>query len=211
MEEHLKELEKRVRESGELLEGNCFYADKTLTRIPILASKQQNIINLIQHISNTTSLPRICEIGVNAGHSLLLMLQSLNHASELFLFDLGAHAYTRPCVEYLRTQFPSASFHVTYGNSILTLPLWLSMNKDAIATFDVVHVDGGHSLECIVNDMGAAIQMVKSGGYIIVDDCNDKNIAAVMEAWLSAGVVEPIPQLYPIVYPHILLRKNKRN
>lgn len=207
MEEHLKELETRIHTSGESLEGNCFYADKTLTRLPILIPKQQNVINLVNHISKVVPVPQICEIGVNAGHSLLLMLQSLNKPSQMFLFDLGTHAYTRPCIEYLRTQFSEASLHTSYGNSIITLPLWLSLNKDAIGTFDLVHVDGGHTLECIVNDMGAAIQMTKCGGYIIVDDCNDTNIAAVIEAWISSGVVEPIPQLYSIVYPHILLQK----
>ncbi len=62
-------------------------------------------------------------------------------------------------------------------------------------------------MECIVNDMGAAIQLTKPGGYIIVDDCNDTNIASVCEMWIGSGVVKPVPQLYSIVYPHILLQK----
>lgn len=43
LEEYLRELETIIKESGELLEGNCFYYHQTLKLFPNLFYKQVNL------------------------------------------------------------------------------------------------------------------------------------------------------------------------
>lgn len=204
---YLPAIEERIVASGETLEGNCVYQHQSLTRIPQLEDKQKNLWEaaVILHKTHGTNM-KLCEIGFNAGHSVLLFLLAAPTASYQ-LFDLGEHAYTRPCLELLQTSFPTARIQMDFGNSLTKLPMWIAAHKDQIETFDLVHVDGGHSMECIVNDMAFAMQLTKCGGIIIVDDLQDENIVRIVTMWVDAGLVKPIPQRILNVYPHVLLQK----
>jgi len=48
---------------------------------------------------------------------------------------------------------------------------------EMVSPYDVVYIDGGHSREHIDNDLAYYAPMVKSGGYLVIDDaCNDLNM-----------------------------------
>lgn len=209
MDAHLQELETRILTSGETPEGNCFYQHRTLNRLPILEYKRLNFQTIMKELQKTVSRPKVCEIGVNAGHSLLILLDSCLFGADCTLFDLGEHTYSASCVDYLRSQFPNSLLNIHWGDSKLTLPYWITKHHESLESFDLVHVDGGHTIECIVSDLAMAVQLTKPGGYIIVDDTNDPNIAGMCERWINMGAVKPVLQYYSIVYPHILLKKTE--
>jgi predicted O-methyltransferase YrrM len=200
------ELEPIIQNSGEPLEGNCVYYHNTLQRFEELQNKRTNLITAAMYTNKPGS--KICEIGFNAGHSAaLFMLHAPN--AEFLYFDLGQHAYTRPCYEYLCKKFPEVQSKMVIGDSRLTLPLWIQNFHTQLGTFDLVHVDGGHTESCVVNDLGAAIMMVKKGGIVILDDTHDPMIRAYFEMWERAGVLERMPQLETPdnTYAHIVARR----
>lgn len=199
-------IETIVLQSGEALEGNCVYYHGTLTRFHELKNKQENIKTVAMYHNKPGS--KICEIGFNAGHSIALCMIHAPRA-EYVLFDLGEHRYTRPCYEYLRSKFPAIQSTIVYGDSRITLPLWIQSHASQLGTFDVVHVDGGHSESCVVNDLSAAIMLVKQGGIIILDDTNDPMIRGYFEAWERAGILERMPQYETPdnTYAHIISRR----
>jgi predicted O-methyltransferase YrrM len=200
------DLEPIIQSSGEPLEGNCVYYHNTLRRFDQLQNKRTNLITAAMYNNKPGS--KICEIGFNAGHSAALFMIHAPNAEFLF-FDLGEHAYTKPCYDYLRNKFPDIQSKMVLGDSRLTLPLWIQSFHSQLGTFDLVHVDGGHSESCAVNDLAAAIMLVKKGGIVIVDDTNDPMIRSFYEMWERTGVLERMPQLETPdnTYAHILARR----
>lgn len=201
-ESHLQNIETIVHGTGEALEGNCVYDNQTFDRNPLLDSKRRNLARAAK------GAHRICEIGFNAGHSaLILLLASPTTATHVF-FDLGEHAYTEPCADYLKSIIPNKSSQLILGDSRITMPRWIQANPAALGTFDLVHVDGGHTIECATSDLLCAYLLTKVGGIIIVDDINSSEIIPAVNAWMSQGVLQIDPTFESTaIYPHAVLRK----
>jgi len=205
LQHHLDELEKIILETGKPLEGNSFYVHNTLNKYDVLLAKQLNTF-----WCGTTAKSRICEIGFNAGHSTLLMLLGRDTTPlEFTIFDIGHHAYTKPCLEYMKKAFPHVTFEYIEGDSTMTVPPWTAKNSNRMLTYDVVHVDGGHTEHCIKNDMKNATRLVAPGGLLIVDDTNVPYIDTYVDIYLSLGEYEEV-NVHPTQgYPHRILQKLK--
>ena len=173
-----------VNECGEPLEGNCFYIHNTLTLYEELYYKQVNLFSC-----GLTNPAKICEIGFNAGHSALLFLLGidLNKPLDFTIFDIGEHKYVDPCFQYIKSSFIGPNYELIKGDSTIEMPRWIEEHPDLSNSYDVVHVDGGHSEHCIRNDMINAAKLVKKGGIIIIDDTQDYTINAVVDKYLASG------------------------
>jgi predicted O-methyltransferase YrrM len=187
-------------------EGNCFYYHLTSNRFPELLHKQMNLFWCGQQVKQ-----RVCEIGFNAGHSAYLMLLGQGGGKiEFTVFDICEHAYAKPCFEYIQKKFPNTSVKFIEGDSTKTLPAWIDLNSSAKGTYDVVHVDGGHSEACITSDLFYARMLVKKGGIIIIDDTNDAVINGKVNELLENKEenYEELPVFPTVGYQHRILRKN---
>jgi predicted O-methyltransferase YrrM len=162
---------------GERVEGNliCDITSDNLTD-ERNESKIHNLLKLAK------SKSKICEIGVNAGHSLLLMVSS-NPAAEYILFDLGNHGYTRPCVEYIRNAYPSTKITEVYGDSNLTLRNYVATGE--LNSYDLIHIDGGHETHTVVSDFIYTQFLLKKDGIVVFDDYNFGNIKDVIDYYIS--------------------------
>jgi hypothetical protein len=177
--EILKGLHDIIVKTGSFLEGNSFYIHGTLNLYTELYTKQVNLFLL-----GKRSGPKICEIGFNAGHSTMLMLLGRCETTPTIftVFDIGHHAYTKPCLEYIRQSYPNVDFQYVEGDSTQTMPAWIEANKEnSLETYDLIHVDGGHDEHCISNDMKNADLLVKIGGVIIIDDTWSNTINAYID------------------------------
>ena len=204
-EEILDNLKRLVIESNESLEGNAFCLDASLNLYPRLFTKQVNLF-----WSGKQAITRICEIGFNAGHSTMLLLLGRDTSpAEFTIFDIGTHRYTRPCVSYVQSAFPLVKFEYIEGDSTVTMRPWIDAHKDLIATYDVVHVDGGHSEHCITNDMKHADMLVKPYGIVIIDDTdiNNPHINGCVDSYISSGRYVELDIIKTQCYPHRILRK----
>jgi len=215
IDKHLQALEKIIMKAlnnnPSTFEGNAFYRHNSFEQVYELIPKQVQLFSL-----GGQAAKKLCEIGVNAGHSLLLFLlgrRALGLADkpvDCYLFDINEHPYTEPAIAYLREQFPEANIKFFEGDSTVELPTFLACRgKELGGTFDIVHVDGGHSEQCMKSDMACAQKLVRPGGYVIVDDTNDPMIDGYVEAALhSTGrykEIQPYAQLP--MYPHRILQK----
>ena len=179
--DHMFNIADILNKVGERIEGNliCDISSDNLTD-EVNRSKIHNLLKLSEGKS------KICEIGVNAGHSLLLMVSS-NPAAEYVLFDLGGHRYTRPCVEYIKNAYPSTKITEVYGDSNLTLREYVSSNEPN--TFDMIHIDGGHETHTVVNDFIYTQFLLKKDGVVIFDDYNFGNIKQVVDYYVSRNII----------------------
>jgi hypothetical protein len=199
----LEELETIIRLSGTPLEGNSFYHHTTLNLYPELYTKQLNLFWCGQQATT-----KICEIGFNAGHSTMLMLLGRPKTPLNFtIFDIGRHAYTRPCLTYMNSQFPHAEFEYVVGDSTVTVPNWIDAHMDQVGTYDVVHVDGGHNEPCMLSDTINADILLKSCGIMIIDDTNCDYINRRVDAMIASGHYTELGVLKTAGYPHRILRK----
>jgi len=201
--EILNNLKNIIIDSKTPLEGNSFYAHETLSLYPELYTKQ---VNLFWCGKNASS--RICEIGFNAGHSAMLMLLGRDKTPVDFtIFDIGHHAYTSPCLKYIETKFSNVNFEYIEGNSILTMSKWISDNPSLVGTYDLIHVDGGHTEECIINDMKHADILVKKGGVIVVDDTGCSHINSTTNDYINTGKYTELDVLTTYGYVHRVIQK----
>ncbi len=201
-EDQVAGLEGIIRATGEILEGNCMYINQTLIREPKLDSKRRNLSRAAE------GQRYIAEIGFNAGHSAILFLAASHSEAHHIFFDLGDHTYTRPCADAIRQWYPEKNIQMVYGDSRVTIPRWIQTNPGALGTFDVVHVDGGHSAECATSDLFAAYMLAKPGGLIIVDDIQSSDILDAVNVWMTSGVLQIDPTFeVTAVHPHAMLRK----
>jgi hypothetical protein len=200
---HLDNLKNIIIHSNGILEGNCFYHHTTLNLFPELYSKQLNLF-----WCGKQAIQNICEIGFNAGHSTMLMLLGRNNTPLNFtIFDIGQHLYTKPCLEYIKTQFSHVNFEYVEGDSTIMMPKWMQNNSELIYNYDVVHVDGGHSENCILNDMKNADLLVKKNGIIIIDDTNSEIINKYVNLYISNGKYYELPLLPTYGYQHRVIVK----
>ena len=199
----LYDLKNIVTESGEPLEGNAFYVHQSLRLYPALLPKQINL-----YWCGTQARTRLCEIGFNAGHSaLLLLLSGGNRVIDFTVFDIGEHKYTLPALSYIRSHYPLVRTEYVEGDSTATMPAWIQRNKPLLGTYDVVHVDGGHSEHCISNDLKNADLLVRPSGIVVVDDTNDPGINKYVDMYLSAGYYKELRVLKTEGYQHRILQK----
>jgi cephalosporin hydroxylase len=184
-------------------EGNAFYHHNTHNRFPELLPKQMNLL-----WAGTQVKTRMCEIGFNAGHSALLMLNGCPTGSkiEFTIFDIGHHNYTKPCIDYVQSQFPNVAFEYIEGNSIVKMGGYIQQRPEVCGTYDVVHVDGGHTLECITADFAHASKLVRKGGIIIVDDTNMEHIDAVVNRAIKSGDFIEVECFPTVGYQHRIIQ-----
>lgn len=203
LETHLTNIELIIVGSREPLEGNSFYIHNSLTRFDQLKTKQLNLFR-----QGVNAAWRICEIGFNAGHSALLMLVGRPATPVVFtVFDIGHHAYTRPALKYIESQFPQARIEYMEGDSTITMPAWVAKRPEMVNSYDLVHVDGGHSEHCICNDLQNAILLTRIGGVIVVDDTNVSYINEYVNSYITSGVCVEVDVFPTSGYPHRILQK----
>jgi predicted O-methyltransferase YrrM len=176
---HFEKIQTLCVESGEAVEGNCFF--KHLVQQPVENKWKQ--LNLFWMASFSE---HILEIGFNAGHSCLLFLLA-NPDSTIVLFDLCEHRYTKPCFNYLNQEFPGRLTLIP-GDSTKSIPLYA--NHYPHKTFDMVHIDGGHTMEIANSDFFNILPLASR--MIIWDDTDFPHLNKLFEQYLQTGCIEEV-------------------
>lgn len=219
LENHLLNLENIIYDCKCPLEGNAFYYHQS----PGRWNEGEKLIRNDKFLNKQINLfwcgslmnKKVCEIGFNAGHSALLLLLSREYSVnlEFLIFDICRHKYTEPCLEYIKKEFSDVKFEIVGGNSIIKIPEWIKQNSEQSGSFDVVHVDGGHSEDCIKNDFENADKLVKKGGIIIIDDTDSRHISKYVDKYLSNDNYIELPIMYTggnksNTFSHRMIKKN---
>jgi len=177
-------LDNIVCESGQsFVEGSLFFfGNQDMKYNDVFIHKQLNLFHLAKDAKN------ILEIGFNAGHSTALMLLA-NPNSKILHFDLNEHLYVKKCYEYLKAVFGEHRFiEFISGDSQKTLPEYL--NSDKIKSFDLIHVDGGHTDEIATSDINNTIKLLEKDGIIVIDDYNMDNLKNLVNTYKNDGILK---------------------
>src|SRR5579871_4326860 len=179
----LDRLNRIVKTSGEVLEGNLFYGDQSTdfsgrAPDPALAPARRNMWRASRFKE------RMLEVGVNAGHSALLALSG-NPRLQYYGVDIVEHAYTVECVDYLKGEFPGR-IHLYPGDSREVMP-WLADRGET--DFDLIAIDGGHTSEVCLSDMTHAVRMSagEKGRHLLLDDVHASWIFDIFCEFVARG------------------------
>lgn len=183
---HISKITEIVNRFGGGIEGNLI-CDVTADN----HVDEQNRSKIENLITVAKGKKRICEIGVNAAHSLLIMVDS-NPTAQYLLFDLNGHAYTEPCIEYIKSVYPSTNIEVIYGDTNLTLHNYFKNGTQLRSCFDMIHVDGGHELQTVVNDFIYSRLLLKEKGIVVFDDYNLHNIKVTLDYHIERDTIEKV-------------------
>lgn len=163
-----------VHHCGEPLEGNIFTVHLRTDQnnsVPA-TNKRKNISNLVLNLNITN----VMEIGFNAGFSTLLMLIS-NPRLHIDCFDLGEHRYTMPCYLKLKEIFGNR-LKLKIGNSVEIL-------ANHQSKYDLIHIDGGHSVEVASSDIENCYRFSNKGTILIFDDYDFPHLHTLWDKYIN--------------------------
>ena len=199
---HVEEIGKIVRSIGENLEGNSFYHGNTEMTSWFFIYKRINFINLV--LDN--KVKKMAEIGFNAGHSIAVFLATLPQDGSILLFDLNDHNYAMPCYEYLKSKHPQIKEFIP-GDSRETMLQYINKHPEELGTYDLIHIDGGHSEEIVVSDIFFSDKLLRSGGIMILDDTQLKCIENQICSLLNRGYTF-VYQIPTYGFSHVCMMKD---
>lgn len=173
---HIQNITEILLNVGERIEGNliCDISPTNWT-FEHNISKIKNIQRLCK------GKKKIVEIGVNACHSLILMLLE-NPTADYLLFDLNYHRYTEPTISYVKKAFPQANINIIYGDSTQTITKYIVDNAGELNTYDLIHLDGGHTEDIFSIDYNNSKRLIKRDGIVIFDDYDYADIKTFIDA-----------------------------
>tara|TARA_B110000208_G_scaffold69701_1_gene89922 strand:+ start:20 stop:1387 length:1368 start_codon:yes stop_codon:yes gene_type:complete len=155
-----------------LVECNIFMRHHTNIISDVFENKVKNLCRVLL---NKNKAQNVMEIGFNSGFSALLMLMT-NENITLKCYDLGEHAYTRPCFEKIEEAFPGR-ISILYGNSIETV-------VNETEKFDIIHIDGGHSVDVARSDIKNSYKLVNDNAILIFDDYDFPNLKKLWDEYV---------------------------
>jgi predicted O-methyltransferase YrrM len=193
-----------------LIEGN--YGNYTLNDDNYNRFLNKKISNLLWAMNLLENNPTVCEIGFNTGFSSSIIILGLHNKNpNFYIFDYNEHNYVKPCFDLFKTRFENNINKLEFieGNSIITVPEFINKNQNLIGTFDFIHIDGGHSEECIKNDFKNCDSLIKIGGIIIIDDTNVKHINDEVDFYIkNNNYIELFfSDVSNFIYPHRIIQK----
>ena len=179
---HLHELLKIIKEIGEPLEGNIFYANLETNLTDELQAnffeKRRNLA-LFSLAHNS-----ILEIGFNSGFSALLLLTA-NKSLRLTCVDICYHKYTIPCFNYLKSIFNNR-IELIESNSLMAFPL---INLESCQKPNAFIIDGGHGLDVAEADLLNVITYSDKGSIICFDDSDFPDLRVLLDIYLLKGTL----------------------
>jgi predicted O-methyltransferase YrrM len=180
---HIQNITKILLDIGERVEGNLL-----CDIIPTNWTYKENEDKIKNLQFLCLNKKKIMEIGINGCHSLIIMLL-INPTADYLLFDLGNHGYTRPIVKYVKEAFPETNINVIYGNSIDTIFNYIINNPDEINTYDLIHLDGGHTEDVFSQDYINSKKLLKKDGLVIFDDYDMLKIKNFIDEKISQNEI----------------------
>mmetsp|Transcript_4973 Transcript_4973/g.16165 ORF Transcript_4973/g.16165 Transcript_4973/m.16165 type:complete len:308 (-) Transcript_4973:66-989(-) len=137
-----------------------------------------------EHVSHVVARPKVCEIGLNTGHSALAWLCALPTAT-YHSFDLVRFDVTRGAIPLLNRSFPGR-FELTAGSTHETLP---ALARAAAPPYcDVTSIDGDHSYHGALQDLRDMRRLAAPGSFVVMDDlwCAASWCGPPTRAWTTA-------------------------
>lgn len=140
-------------------------------------------------ISKNLEIENYMEIGVRRGRSMTMMASQSPKAS-FYGFDIWIEDYCdspNPGPDFVKDELKKVGYkgkiEFVNGDSKKTVPSFFKSNKDLY--FDVITVDGDHSIGGAKLDLNNVIKRLKVGGVLVFDDISSQEHPYLAKVWLK--------------------------
>ena len=138
-------------------------------------------------ISKNLEIENYMEIGVRRGRSMTMMASQSPKAS-FYGFDIWIEDYCdspNPGPDFVKDELKKVGYEgkieFVNGDSKKTVPSFFKNNKDLY--FDVITVDGDHSIGGAKLDLNNVIKRLKVGGVLVFDDISSQEHPYLAKVW----------------------------
>ncbi len=138
-------------------------------------------------ISKNIKVENYMEIGVRRGRSMTMMA-SQSPGANFYGFDMWIEDYCdspNPGPEFVKEELSKVGYQgkieFINGDSKKTVPSFFKKNKNLF--FDVITVDGDHSIGGAKIDLNNVIGRLKIGGVLVFDDISSQEHAYLNRLW----------------------------
>lgn len=168
--------ENLLKITGDKPEGNIYMSHKTNKEELLMIPKQKNIVTLLKLLRPNNVL----EIGFNGGFSALLMKMTCPEIN-LTCIDINYHNYVIPCFNKISSDYPGMEIMLESSQTGLKKLI----NKNLV--YDVIHIDGDHSLKGATEDLKLCLKLSRKGTIIIFDDTNILYLHKLCDIYINSG------------------------
>lgn len=154
-----------------------------------------DIVTVLLCLSEIIRPRTYLEIGVRRGRSVAAVA-SVSPSCSLVLFDMWMQNYAgmeNPGPEFVQKELArighNSSVKFIDGDSHATLPAFFIESPDA--TFDLITVDGDHSMEGAIQDLCDVLPRLNKGGAIVFDDVCHPLHPELAHVWHELVVADP--------------------
>lgn len=172
-----------IKKHTNSVEGNCLYQHRSNfqqfegKRYDEKKILRDNFFNIAKDAKN------LLEIGLNGGHSMAIFFLS-NPKLEVLSFDICEHNYVRDVAKYYNNKY---NFNFVEGSSLITIKEYKNEKK-----YDIIHIDGGHSEECVRNDLINCKRFCHKDTLMIFDDTNAVHISKILNEYCEKNFIKEI-------------------
>jgi len=173
-----------IKKHTKKVEGNCLYKHQSNFiqfeeghRYDNKLILRNNFFNIVKDAKN------ILEIGLNGGHSMAIFLLS-NPKLEVLSFDICQHNYVKDIANYYKNKY---NFNFVEGDSLITVKEYNNDKK-----YDIIHIDGGHYEECVINDLINCKKFAHKDTLMIFDDTNARHISQIINKYCKNNFIKEI-------------------
>lgn len=180
----IKNINNIIKKHTNFIEGNCLYQHNS-NFIPFeKGDRYDNKLILRNNLYNIAkNAKNIMEIGLNGGHSLAIFLLSNNNLKVLS-FDICQHNYVKDIANYYKNKY---NFIFVEGDSLITVKEY---NNDI--KYDIIHIDGGHSEKCVINDLINCKRFAHKDTLVIFDDTNATHISNIINKYCQSNFIKEL-------------------
>ena len=138
-------------------------------------------------ISKNIDIENYMEIGVRRGRSMA-MVASNEPEANLYGFDMWIENYCgseNPGPDFVKAELKNVGYtgNISFidGDSKKTVPKFFKDNENLF--FDVITVDGDHSIGGATIDLNNVIKRLKIGGILVFDDITSQEHSYLAKVW----------------------------
>lgn len=149
--------------------------------------KYADISSAVYVFSKMLSVENYLEVGVRRGRSMTVFASQSKNAN-IFGFDKWIKNYAgseNPGESLVREELNKVGFEgslkIIDGDSKKTIPSFFKENPDLY--FDVITIDGDHSIKGAKRDLNNTVKRLKIGGVIIFDDISSQEHPYLKKVW----------------------------
>jgi predicted O-methyltransferase YrrM len=146
-----------------------------------------DLTSMLHSVAELGQPENYLEIGVRRGRSTC-MVASASPSTNIFAFDLWQENYAandNPGPEFVRAELQRMGHRgrveFVSGDSHKTIPEFLAKHPDL--SFDLITVDGDHSIEGAWDDLANVVARLRVGGVIVFDDIDNPYCPGLDGVW----------------------------